>query len=221
MARVNDYDIKNIVTPVKLTNEEIKNSEIIVVDMINGFCSTKPYGKDQKVPALADDKILDIVPNIQNLLEKSCFDNVHFLADYHTSDSVECKVFPLHCHNFYEYSIVSGLNQYLLKVDSTHLIPKNSINGFYALEKKNIIKQIIEKKLKHVILVGCCTDLCVFSLALALRTWFNENNIDIDVVVPIDCVDTYDIPIVHEANYFNKISLELMKLQGITVLEKI
>ena len=39
------------------------------------------------------------------------------------------------------------------------------------------------KKLKEIVICGCCTDICVINLAIPLDNYFDEFNKDIDIII--------------------------------------
>lgn len=172
---------------------------VIVVDMINGFVK---YG------ALSDTKIMRILPNIKAILDKTALENILFVCDRHTEDAKEFSSFPAHCiAGDTESDIIDELKKYST---STTTVYKNSTNAFYKLDLEKI------KAHSRIILVGCCTDICVLQLALSLRTYFNEFNLDQEVIVVEDACDTFSAPHHHGVEYHN-MGLSLMKQSGIIV----
>ena len=81
------------------------------------------------------------------------------------------------------------------------------------------------------IVVGDCTDLCVYQLAMHLRLRHNARNVpDIDVVVPANAVDTYDLSpeaareigaMPHPGDFFHHVFLYHMALNGIRVVREL
>nr|WP_280526557.1 hypothetical protein [Clostridium gasigenes] len=55
---------------------------------------------------------------------------------------------------------------------------------------------------------------------MTLRTYFNKIEKDMDVIVPINAVETYDAPW-HNANAMNLFSLLDMKTNGIKLVNNI
>ena len=72
------------------------------------------------------------------------------------------------------------------------------------------------KKLREVIITGCCTDICVLNLAIPLTNYFDQEDREIDVTVIEDGVETYDAPN-HNREEYNEMSLKLMKQAGINI----
>ena len=77
------------------------------------------------------------------------------------------------------------------------------------------------KSIDNIIIVGDCTDICIYQLAITLKSYFNQNNINKDIIVPINLVDTYNIDNVHPAELLNIVFLNSMIQNGIKVVKEI
>lgn len=182
---------------------------LIIVDMVNGFV---------KVGSLADSKIGLIIPKqiklIKDFIEKK--QQIIFIKDSHTKDSIEFKTFPPHCiKGTKEAEIVDELKpytKYALEYE------KNSTSTIYAPGFMENIKKY--KKLKRVVITGCCTDICILNLALPLKNYFNQNNLDIEILIYKDTVETFDSPN-HNKDTYNKMAFKLMENAGITLVKKL
>ncbi|MDA3062657.1 MULTISPECIES: cysteine hydrolase family protein [unclassified Campylobacter] len=171
---------------------------VFVIDMVNGFA---------KFGAMADPNIAKIAPAIASQIRRSA--GVHFICDAHGERDLEMKRYPAHCiEGSPEAEIIDELSEFATPQNTTK---KRSTNGFYALDKA------ILSEFDRFVITGCCTDICVLQFALALRTYFNENDINKDIVVPTECVATYDAPN-HEREYYEKCALNLMRNAGILVI---
>ena len=73
------------------------------------------------------------------------------------------------------------------------------------------------KKLRKVIVTGCCTDICIMNLVIPLINYFDEQNRDVEVIVQIDAVETYDAPN-HNRKEYNEIAFKLLTQAGIKVI---
>lgn len=71
----------------------------------------------------------------------------------------------------------------------------------------------------NIIIVGDCTDICIYQFAITLKSYFNQNNIAKNITVPINLVDTYDIENVHCAKLLNTVFLNSMIQNGINVIK--
>ncbi len=186
------------------SKEEIERL-LVVVDMVNGFI---------KKGAMADPNINHITEGIEKLIQKFKSENegIAFIKDTHDETSTEFKKFPPHCiKGSSEEELISELKPY----ESESLsYEKNSTSTVFA---KNFLRDIDAlKKLREVIVTGCCTDICVLNLVIPLINYFDENNREIDVVVRSDLVETYDSPN-HERGEYNEMALRLMRQAGAKV----
>lgn len=175
-----------------------------VVDMINGFA---------KKGALADPAISDLAEPIEALIQKENKEDVIFLCDSHEKKAREFSAFPKHCLKGSEESeVIDELQPYV-----NRRIEKNSINSFFAPGFQELIEELPDRDL---VVMGCCTDLCVLQLALSLQSWLSQNNLDGRVIVPVNCVDTYDAP-AHPAGKNNQAALDNMAANGVFVVDQI
>ena len=76
------------------------------------------------------------------------------------------------------------------------------------------------KKLREVIITGCCTDICVMNLAIPLQNYFDQHDLDTTIYVPKDLVETYDSP-THNRDEYNEMAFRLMENTGIKLVKKI
>lgn len=185
----------------KKSMKDLKNPLVFVIDMNNGFT---------REGALADPEIEKIAAPILELLENTQAPSV-FICDHHAPDAKEFSSFPPHClEDSEEAEIIESLKPF-----AKNIVRKNSINAFLADEFQPWKEQLEDRDL---VVTGCCSDLCVLQFALALQSYLNEKNLEANVIVPADCIDTYDIESVHPVGIWNDFSLENMKANGIEVI---
>mgnify|MGYP002869863289 CR=1 FL=1 len=175
--------------------KELKEEEkaLFLIDMNNGFCENGN---------LADSSIKQIVPNIIPIIRETIEEGEAFFVvnDRHTKDSIELKRYPAHCMGDEESRTIKELAIY--EQYATKTFYKNSTDAMFA---PGVIDTFLEmNNLKQVIITGCCTDICIQNFALSLRNFLDEMNIDADVIVPKDAVETYHIPSVHDREENNK-----------------
>lgn len=189
-------------------NLEMIKSGLIVVDMVNGFINE---GK------MADPYIRNIIDENVYLIDNFLNKNYPVIAfrDCHEKGAVEFKSFPEHCLNgTCESELVDEIKVY---EDRMKVFLKNSTNGIYAngfIEYINSLKDVSE-----FIVTGCCTDICVMQLAMALKTYFNAVNKNINIVVPMNAVETYKLP-THQRDEYNNIAFDLMNQAGIQIVSE-
>lgn len=200
MARVTNNPYKPI------AKEDLHKPVLFVVDMVNGFV---------KEGALADPAIQSCIAPIRSLIEE-VQPIVWFVNDSHEADAAEFAYFPPHCiKGTKEAEVVDELKDYVENV-----IEKNAISAASSKQFADMLETLEEEA--DLIVTGCCTDLCVLQLALPLRSWLNENNRkNSRVIVPLNCVETYDAKGVHGAEFWNEAALANLKANGIDVVDSI
>ncbi|MDZ5254266.1 isochorismatase family cysteine hydrolase [Clostridium sp. LIBA-8841] len=189
---------------ISLEDLDKERTMLLIVDMNKGFA---------KKGALYSSRIESLINPISKLvkvaLEKGI--KVKAFTDYHTEESVELRAYPKHCMiDTEEWELVDELN-----LEGIEVIKKNSTNGFLE-EKFNFD----ENKIDNIIIVGDCTDICVYQLAISLRTDFNRVNKNGEIYIPKKLVNTFDAPM-HRANFMNYVFLNSMLDNGINVVEDI
>ena len=193
-----------------ISNDIAKDTVIIVIDMVKGFCTEG---------ILSSNRANSIVDPILNLLNNMKDSNKIFFLDRHTKDSVELNSYPNHCIlGTIEEELIEELKDFCKYDNKSVFIKKNSINGFHTDEFKNWLKN--NNNIKNFIVVGVCTDICVETFVISLKTYFNEYNINKNIYVPVNCIETFDSEN-HNANIMNIISINKMKSNGINVVKKI
>lgn len=192
-----------------MKNLEEVNSAIFVIDMNNGFCEEG---------ALADPTIKRIVPNIRKIImdglkrESALF----FVNDKHTEDSVEIKRYAGHCITPREQKTIKELS--IFEEYADRVFYKNSTCALFAPGMMEMLLQM--KNLKRIVITGCCTDICIMNFAVALRNFMDEWNVDVDIVVPINAVETFHIPNVHEREEANQFGYRVMESNGIRLVKE-
>lgn len=195
----------------RITLNSIENPLLIVVDMINGFINQG---------SMSDSYIKNIIGEIKQLLDFKI--DPYFIRDVHKADAIEFKSFPSHClYDDIESEIVDELTQYNTKYPTVY---KNCTNAFLASNNEstnNNFNLDIINKYDTIIITGCCSDICVMQLALSLKTYFNQYNIDKRIIIPVNCIETYDIKDIHDAFLYNEMSINLMQQAGIDIVKEI
>lgn len=195
---------------------------VVSVDVINGFCHAGP---------LASPRVQAIIPPIVRLFERAHAAGVRHLIltqDTHEPEAVEFGQYPPHCvRGTAESETVPELRA-LPFFDAVQVFPKNSISstigtGFNAWLKAH-------PEVDTFIAVGDCTDLCTYQLAMSLRLRANAHQQVQRVIVPAECVDTYDLPVdtarqigavPHAGDLLHLIFLYSLHLNGVDVVRAI
>lgn len=193
---------------IRLEDLESEKSALIIVDMINGFIREGP---------MMSERVEAIIPEIVELSKKCDKLKIQKIAfaDNHTDVSPEFDSYPRHClKGTSESEIVDEIKA----AGGYVLIPKNSTNGF--------LEEAFQKWLNTndqtdtFIITGCCTDICVQQVAITLKTWFNKNNRNSRIIVPVNAVETYDLG-PHDAELTNTMALYNMLINGVEVVKEV
>ena len=192
------------------------------IDMINGFCSEGP---------LASPRVNRLATPIASLFQRA-YDlgvrNFVLTQDTHTPETPEFAAFPPHC--------IAGTSESQTIPELTALpfagqlvtITKNSLSSHLGT---NLGAWLAERpQLDTFILVGDCTDLCVYTAAMHLRMEANALNLSRRVIVPAAIVDTFDTPVTvarelgikaHDADLHHILFLHHMAQNGVEVVATI
>ncbi|MCE1247352.1 MAG: cysteine hydrolase [Firmicutes bacterium] len=194
---------------------------LISVDLIEGFCRTG---------VLASDRIAGIIPASVELVEKAYNKGIRHIAlvqDSHPDEALEFNSFPPHCTKDSEESLSIREFRDLPFYNEMAIITKNSVNSFIDTDLE---KWLMKKALRKIIIIGDCTDLCTYHLAMSLRFFANSMGLPWEVIVPANAVETYDMPVdtakqfgavPHPGDLMHMIFLYHLMLNGVKVVKSI
>ncbi len=196
---------------------------VMSVDIINGFCTVGP---------LASPRVQGIVKPIAKLFTGAHAVGVrHFVLtqDTHEPDAVEFKAYPPHCvRGHTECQTVPELLKLPFAKDFV-VLEKNSIASHQNTGLDTWLNQ--HPDVTTFIVVGDCTDLCIYQLAMHLRLRANAHqHAATRVIIPQNCVQTYDTPIkvaqrlgipAHDGDLLHAVFLYNMWSNGVEVVKKI
>lgn len=192
---------------------------IFSADMINGFVHFGP---------LASERVHNLARPVASTFQRAWDHGIRefvLLQDTHSQETPEFQSFPPHC--------IAGTPE-------SETIPELAdlpFAGAFTIIEKNALPPDIgtdfdawldaHPHITTAIVVGDCTDLCTYSLAMRLRLRANAlNHPNTRVVVPVDCVDTFDIPwrmgenpgAAHPGEFFHQVFLYHMAQNGIEIV---
>ncbi len=207
--------------PLALGDIDAAHTALLSIDLIRGFCTLGP---------LASPRVQGIVPNVVALFKKLHEHGVqHFILtqDTHAEGTPEFNAFAPHCvAGTAESETIPELAE-LPFAQTFHIVPKNSLSSTVGTELPAWLAA--HPEINTFIIVGDCTDLCIFQAAMDLRLQANASNrADVRVIVPADCVQTYDLPIPiaqqigalpHDGDLLHAIFLYMLALNGVEVVE--
>ncbi len=199
---------------------EPEHTAVMAVDLLRGFCYEG---------SLSSDRVAGIVPPIVELFKSAHARGVrHFVLpqEHHPPDAVEFESYGAHCvSGTAEAETVPELTD-LPFADQYVVIDKNSINSYIKTELETWLQA--HSEVNTFIVVGDCTDLCTYQLAMSLRLRANALQLrDLRVVLPVEGVQTYDLPVEiagqigalpHDGDLLHLIFLYSMMANGVQVV---
>lgn len=186
----------------------MKKKALIVIDMVNGF-------RKEGNMAFCDGEYIE--PEIEKLIVEflNNGDDVISIQENHHNDSVEFNDFPKHCiGDTDEAMLVDVLKKY---EDRMIVIRKNSTCGYVTNEFQNYLSSNAEV-LNEIVMTGVCLDICVMNMAIPTKMYMNEHDINCDVIVPMNAVETFDSD-THSRDEYKTLSKKMLKLNGIKVVK--
>lgn len=200
-----------------------EKAAIFSADMIVGFCS---QGN------LASDRIKKLIPPIVDLFKKANELGIKkfvLVQDTHDPATPEFDAWSSHCVAGTRESETIPEIANLAFSDKFTIIPKNSLHPALNTRMDAWLEE--SPALRDLIVVGNCTDLCVYSLAMHLRLRANAYNLRHQrVILPANCVETYDMPVEqaeklgvlpHPGDFIHLLFLYHMALNGINVVQRV
>lgn len=214
------------------TSGGIQNLYLIYVDILKGFCEEGPLASDR-----VNEMVQPVAELSETLLKKGIpAENLVFLNDHHPEDAVEFAAFAPHCkRNTNEAEVVDALKPFYEK-EGVQVFQKNATNGMFGVNQEGVrffewLEHTFKKEKSTFVVVGDCTDLCIYQNAMGIRLFANELNApSVDVIVPISHVRTYDVSVeqaeqlnidAHDADFLDAVFLYHMQLNGIKVVSSI
>jgi nicotinamidase-related amidase len=193
---------------------------VIAQDLLKGFCTVGP---------LSSPRAASILPAVTDLFQRAYEQGVrHFLLfqDTHDPDAVEFSAFPPHCVAGTEESETVDELANLPFSGTFSIFPKNSISSTAGTDFEAWLDA--HPEVTTFILTGVCTDICTYHLAMDLRVRANVLGLrQARIVVPADCVQTYDLPVEaaaeigalpHDGDLLHRLFLYQMALHDIDVV---
>jgi nicotinamidase-related amidase len=218
-----DHWLKNLKTiSIQEAAPRPEQAAVISVDIIKGFCTIGP---------LSSPRVAGIVQPIVGLFQRAWDHGIrHILLsqDTHEPEAVEFGAWPPHCVRGTEEAETVEEFRRLPFFDQMVVFEKNSISSG---QKTGLNAWIADHpEVDTYIVVGDCTDLCVYQLAMQLRLEANAYQLRRRVIVPAECVETYDRSLeaarqeggfAHPGDLMHAVFLYHMALNGIEVVQAV
>ncbi len=215
LAELPEIPLESVITSPETT-------AVLSVDVIKGFCSIGP---------LSSPRVNNIVEPVVDILQRSHDLGVRKMAltqDAHEPDAVEFGQFPPHCVRGTEEAETMEKISALSFYKDIPVFEKNSIHSGLNYGFSRWFND--HPEVETFIVLGDCTDLCTYQLAMHVRLHANENQLQRRVIVPVNAVDTYDLPVEpaleagalpHDAELLHAVFLYHMNLNGIEIYSRL
>jgi len=199
-----------------------QKTAITSVDVVNGFCNSG---------ALASPRVKGIIDPVVRIFQAAWDHGVRNFVlnpDTHEPDAVEFSAFPPHCIRGTEEADDVPEIKALPFYEQMVRLPKNSISSEIQTGLSEWFFD--HSEVSTVIVVGDCTDLCIYQLAMQLRLDANARQLQRRIIVPVSAVDTYDYPVAaarqqgglpHPGDLLHGIFLYHMALNAIEIVKDI
>jgi nicotinamidase-related amidase len=227
VGRFPDWTLRDVIRSAG----RVERLYLIVVDVLKGFCETGP---------LASRRVAEMVKPVARLVQ-DCLEegmpagNLVFLNDAHTPYAAEFGAFPPHCIRGSEEAEVMEPLSSFTELHGVQVFHKNATNGMFGENGQGLrffewLEGVFSGGPATFIVVGDCTDLCIYQNAMGIRLYANERNAEIEVIVPASHVRTYDLPVeearaigalAHDADLLERVFLYHMQLNGIRILRSL
>ena len=180
---------------------------VMVVDMVRGF-ATEGALSSPRVQAIAAP--IAAALSVAHELGVEAF---YEFCDQHEPEAREFGAYAPHCvQGSSESELVPELAS-LPFAAQCRLVGKNSLSAVWA---GDWLQEAAERYRRFVV-VGDCTDLCILNLAMPLKLYRDQHQLDFEVVVPAALVQTFDGP-GHPGDLLHRLALYYMASNGVQVV---
>lgn len=198
-----------------------ENIAVISADLVVGFCYKG---------TLSSPRIAGVVESSAELFTRAHDLGVRqfvLVQEYHSHKAVEFEQFAPHCIRGTEEADTVEALASLPFADLFEVVHKNSLHPALHTDMDKWLAQ--HPEVNTFITVGDCTDLCLYQLVMHLKLGANAVDKRVNVIVPANCVQTYDLPLdiaaeigamPHDGDLMHAIFLYHMALNGAQVVSE-
>jgi nicotinamidase-related amidase len=203
--------------------DDPNRAAVVSEDLLKGFCDVGP---------LSSERAAGVVPAAVRLFERAHTLGVrHFLLfqDTHEAGAVEFSAYPPHCLEGTEESETIDELKELAFSELFKIFPKNTTSSSMGTDLAAWLSH--HPDVDTFIVVGVCTDICVYQAAIHLRVRANAlGQGEARIIVPADAVQTFDTPVEvareigampHDGDLLHRVFLYHMALNGIEVVSSV
>ncbi|XP_047335120.1 nicotinamidase 1-like [Impatiens glandulifera] len=211
------------------------NTGLVVVDVINGFCTV---GAGNLAPAVPNKQISGMVEETVRISRKFSENKwpIYALLDTHHPDKPE-HPYPPHCLAGTDESELVPDLKWLENEENVTIRRKDCINGYIGSTEKDgsnvFINWVKTNKIQRILVVGICTDICVLDFVCSALSAKNSGFLTPleEVLVYSSGCATFDIPshvarntkgaIAHPQELTHHIGLYIARGRGAKVVSEV
>ncbi|KAL3630455.1 NiCoT heavy metal ion transporter Nic1 [Castilleja foliolosa] len=213
---------------------EVKTG-LVLVDIVNGFCTV---GSGNLAPQAPDKQIDGMVDESVNLAREFRKRNwpIYAFLDSHHPDIPE-PPYPPHCISGTQESNLVPSLQWLENEPNVTLRRKDCINGFIGSFEKDgsnvFVDWVKANEINVILVVGICTDICVLDFVCSALSARNHGMLSPlkDVIVYSRGCATFDLPVhvaknikgalAHPQDLMHHVGLYIAKGRGAKVVSQV
>ena len=206
-------DWYNNLETLTLTDLDPHKTAFVSVDVIEGF---------HRIGPLASPRVEAIIPAVVDTVQKVDHHGVPhaqiaFVQDAHPENAQEFDAYPEHCVMGTEQAEAVGELKQLPNWLSYQHFQKNSIASHTSEGFRRWLEAL---DATTIIAVGDVTDLCLYTLALHLQVRNLAQHLGQRIIVPENCVQTWDAPD-HPGDLYHVLFLHQLARNGVEVVKSV
>ena len=175
-----------------------QSTGLVIVDEVNGFCTVGAGPLAPQVPNAQVDRMVERTDHLARRFDGAGWPILAFL-DTHEPGKPE-PPYPPHCETGTgQEELVPALKWLADSAQQATLLRKDCINGFVGGidgHRNRVVDWVNDHRLKAILVVGICTDICVMDFVLTMLSARNHGMMPTlaDIVVDAGACATYDLP---------------------------
>ncbi|HEX2527076.1 MAG TPA: isochorismatase family protein [Geminicoccus sp.] len=182
-----------------------KPTGLVIVDEVHGFCTV---GAGPLAPAAPNAQVTRMIEETDRIARRFVAEGRPILAFLETHEPGKVEIpYPPHCERGSGHEELVDELTWLESEPLATLIRKDCINGFvgaieaahpgHGVTHNRVIDWVALHRLKAIVVVGICTDICVMDFVCTMMSARNHGLLPTldEVVVLEPACSTYDLPL--------------------------
>ncbi len=152
--------------------------------------------------------------------------NMVLTQDTHDPETPEFRAYPPHCVAGTSESDAIPELKALPFFDEITIVQKNSLSSYVGTSMDDW--HAAHRQIDTYVVVGDCSDLCIYTTAMHMRLVANAHNMRRRVIIPASHVNTFDTPVsaaremgikAHDGDLHHVLFLHHMAMNGVEVVQ--